>query len=316
MATYILRRLLQIIPTLWCIFTIVYILAYLMPGDPLKSVLGEDYRRLSPEVIENAKERLGLNQSFTVRYLHFLRSLLRVDLGRSYILEQDVSEIIGYRFPHTLELMAGGMFVALILGIPAGIITANYDTRWFANVLMGMLLLSTSMPVFWIALLAQLFLTQSKYGVALFPVAGYEDGSLIHLILPSLVLGIHLATEIAFVTRIAMLETQARDYITTARAKGLRSRTILRRHHLRNALIPIITVIGLDIGYLFGGSVVTETVFNWPGLGRAIVPAIERRDIPVILGILVFGAVLFIVVNLVTDIVFAIVNPRIRYSAR
>jgi peptide/nickel transport system permease protein len=301
---------------LWCIFTIVYVLAFLMPGDPLKSVLGEDYRRLSPTVIESAKERLGLNQPFLVRYLRFLGALLRGDLGRSYILEQDVSEIIAYRLPHTLKLMAGGMFVALVIGVPAGIFMANYDTKWFARMLMGAILLSASVPVFWLALLAQLFLTQRKYGLALFPVAGYEDGSLIHLVLPSLVLGTHLATEIAFVTRVAMLEVRDQEYMITARAKGLQRRTILLRHHFWNASIPIITIIGLDIGYLFGGSVVTETVFNWPGLGRAIVPAIERRDTPVILGILTFGAFLFIVVNLVTDILFTLVNPRIRYTVR
>ena len=170
------------------------------------------------------------------------------------------------------------------------------------------------MPVFWLGLLAQLLLTQDKYGIALFPVAGYEEGSVIHMILPSLVLGTALSADIARVTRSSMLEVNSKDYITTARSKGLPYRVILLRHQLRNALIPIITIVALDIGYLLGGSLVTETIFNWPGLGRAIVPAIQRQDTPVILGILIFGAFMFVIINLITDLIYALVNPRIRFA--
>jgi peptide/nickel transport system permease protein len=310
---YILRRLLQVIPTLFGILTVLFILAYLMPSDPLRAVLGEQYRRLPPEVVEGIREELGLNKSFVERYGDYLGQILRGDLGRSYILEENVSDIIAYRFPRTLQLMSGGLIVGLIIGIPAGIIAAQKQYQWADHALMVISLIGVSVPIFWLALLAQLYLTQSKYGIALFPVAGYEEGSIIHMILPSLVLGTNLSATLARVTRSAMLEVKGQDYIVTALAKGLPSRLVLLRHQLRNALIPIITVVGLDIGYLLGGSVVTETIFNWPGLGRAVVPAIERRDTPVILGILIFGAFLFIIINLLTDLVYALVNPRIRY---
>jgi peptide/nickel transport system permease protein len=314
MTLYLLRRLALVIPTMLGVFTVLFILAYLMPGDPIRAVLGEQYQRLDPEVVEGIKEELGLNKPFLVRYVDFLGQLARFDFGKSYILEQPVMEIIGYRFPRTVQLMIGGMFVALAIGIPAGIIAAEKQYTWIDHALMLLALIGVSMPVFWQALIAQLLLTQSKYGIALFPVAGYENGSLIHMILPSLILGTHLSATIARVTRSSMLEVRGQDFITTARAKGLPYRIVLFRHHLRNALIPVITVVALDIGYLLGGSLVTETIFNWPGLGRAIVPAIQRRDTPVILGILIFGAFLFVIINLITDLIYALINPRIRYS--
>lgn len=314
MTLYIARRLLQVIPTLFGILTVLFILAYLMPSDPLRAVLGEQYRRLDPEVIEGIREELGLNDSFLERYGNYLTQIMRGDLGRSYILEEDVADIIAYRFPRTLQLMAGGMIVALLIGIPIGIISAEKQYSWLDHLLMLFSLIGVSMPVFWLALIAQLLLTQEKYGIALFPVAGYEAGSIRHMILPSLVIGVQLTATLARITRNAVLEVRGQDYVTTARAKGLPYRVVLLRHQLRNALIPIITVIGLDVGSLLGGSIVTETVFNWPGLGRAIVPAIERRDTPVILGILLFGSFLFIIINLITDLMYAVVNPRIRYN--
>jgi peptide/nickel transport system permease protein len=315
MVKYLLRRVIQIFPTLFGVFTVLYILAYLMPSDPVRAVLGEQYRRLPPEVVEGIKEQLGLNKPFLERYLGYLGQVLQGDLGTSFVLNQKVIDIIGYRLPHTLQLMTGGLLVALLLGIPAGIIAAQRQYSWIDNGLMLLSLIGVSLPVFWLALIAQLFLTQDKYGVALFPVAGYEGGNIAYMILPSLVLGTNLSATLARVTRSAMLEVRGQDFITTARAKGLAPRQITLVHQLRNALIPIITVIALDIGYLLGGSVVTETVFNWPGLGRAIVPAIERRDTPVIMGILIFGAVMFVVINLITDVLYAVINPRIRYGS-
>jgi peptide/nickel transport system permease protein len=314
LTVYIARRLVQVVPTLFGILTVLFILAYLMPSDPLRAVLGEQYRRLDPAVVEGIREELGLNDSFLERYFRYLGDIAQGDLGRSYILEEDVIDIIGYRFPRTLQLMAGGMLVSLMIGIPVGIISAEKQYSWIDHFLMFLSLVGVSLPVFWLALLAQLVLTQEKYGIALFPVAGYENGSIIHMILPSMVIGVQLASTLARVTRNAMLEVRDQDYVTTARSKGLPYRLVLVRHQLRNALIPIITIIGLDVGALLGGSIVTETVFNWPGLGRAIVPAIERRDTPVILGILLLGAFLFILINLITDLIYAVVNPRIRYN--
>jgi peptide/nickel transport system permease protein len=314
MSKYILRRLIQVIPTLLGVFTVLFTLTYLMPGDPLRAVLGEQYKKLPPEVIEGYKEQMGLNDPFHERYIEFLGRAIRLDFGKSDILGDSVNNIIGYRFPRTLQLMTGGIIVAMLIGIPAGIIAAEKQYTWIDHTLMVVSLIGVSVPVFWLALLAQMFLTTDRYGIAIFPVAGYENGNLVNMLLPSLVLGTALSATIARVTRAAMLEVRSQDYIRTAHAKGLPYRTVLMRHQFRNSLIPIITVIALDIGYLLGGSIVTETIFNWPGLGRAIVPAIERRDTPVILGILVFGSFLFILINLVTDLIYALVNPRIRFS--
>ncbi len=314
MGTYVLRRLVQVIPTLFGVFTILFILAYLMPGDPIRAVLGENYQRLSQETIQGVRDELGLDRPFMVQYIDFLWRTARLDLGKSYILDENVNDIIGYRFPRTIQLMAAAMVVSLLIGLPAGIVSALKQYTWTDSALMVFAILGVSMPVFWQAILAKMFLTQDKFGVALFPVGGYGDGDPWYLVLPALVLGTHLSATIARVTRSSMLEVARKDYINTARAKGLSARAVLLNHQLRTALIPIITVIALDIGYLLGGSVVTETVFSWPGLGRAAVTAINRRDTPVILGILIFGAILFVFINLITDLIYAVVDPRIRYD--
>ena len=314
MTKYIVRRMLQMIPALFVIYTVLFVLSYLMPGDPLGVVLGEEINRLPPEEIERLKEELGYNDGFVEQYVEFLGDMLRFDLGESYVQRDDVIDIIGYRLPRTLQLMAGGMLVALVIGIPAGIIAAVKQYSWIDHTLMIIALIGVSMPVFWQGLLAQLLLTQEKYGIALFPVAGYGDGNPYYLVLPSLVLGTSLSAVIARVTRASMLEVQGLDYLKTARSKGLPRRMVLSRHHIRNALIPVVTVIGLQVAGLMTGALVTETIFNWPGLGRAIVPAILSRDTPVIMGILIFGAMIFLAVNLITDLLYAMLDPRIRYA--
>lgn len=314
MSKYLMRRLLQVIPTLFIIFTILFMLSYLMPGDPLSAVLGEEYSRISEEERQAVIEELGLNRPFLVQYTDFLGQMLRLDLGTSFVHREPVIDIIGYRLPRTLQLMTGGMIVSLLIGLPAGIIAALKQYSWMDHALMIFALIGISMPVFWQALIAQLLLAQSATGIAIFPVAGYGDGDLWYMVLPSLVLGTNLSAVVARVTRSSMLEITNMDYLQTARAKGLPGRRVLFQHHLRNALIPVVTVIGLQIAALMTGSLVTETIFNWPGLGRAIVPAIQTRDTPVIMGILVFGALIYIVVNLITDFVYAWLDPRIRYN--
>lgn len=313
MTRYIIRRLLQVIPTLFVIYTILFALSYLMPGDPLGAVLGEELNRLPPETVLAIREQLGLNRPFHEQYAEFLGRMLQFDLGRSFIQKEQVINIIGYRLPRTLQLMTGGMIVALLIGVPAGIVAALKQYSWMDHALMLIALIGLSMPVFWQGLVAQLLLAQSATGLAIFPVAGYGDGNLWYMVLPSLVLGTNLSATIARVTRTSMLEVKGQDYLKTAYAKGLHNRTVLWRHHLRNALIPVVTIIGLQIAALMTGSLVTETIFNWPGLGRAIVPAILQRDTPVIMGILIFGAFIYVVVNLFTDLVYALIDPRIRY---
>ena len=314
MSKYLIRRLLQVVPTVFIIYTIVFVLAFWMPGDPIKAMLGEDVNRLSEEELQAMRDNLGIDRPFHVQYLDFLGDMLRFDLGRSYVQHEDVISIIGYRLPRTLQLMLGGMIVALMVGIPVGVVSAVKQYTLIDHGLMLLILAGVSVPVFWQGLVAQLLLTSDATGIALFPVAGYDGGNLYNMILPSLVLGTNLASTIARITRSSMLEVAGQDYITTARAKGLPGQTILLRHHLRNALIPVLTVVGLQIAGLMTGALVTETIFNWPGLGRAIVPAILQRDTPIIMGILLLGAFVYLVVNLLTDLMYAVIDPRIRYS--
>jgi peptide/nickel transport system permease protein len=311
---YILRRLLLAVPTLLGVFTLIFVLTFLMPGDPVRAVMGESYRRADPATIERVREQLGLNDPWFVQYGRFLGNAVRGDLGQSFVLDESVRSIISYRFPRTLQLMAAALVVAILIGIPAGILAARYRYSWLDHTLMFVALIGVAMPVFWQAILAKTFLTQDAYGVALFPVAGYGDGNPLYMVLPSLVLGTHLSATIARVMRSSLLEERAKDYSRTARSKGRAEAGIIFNHQLRNAMIPVLTVIGLDVGYLLGGSVVTETVFNWPGLGRAVVNAIFRQDSPVIIGTLVFGAGLFVLVNLVVDILYVVLNPQIRYA--
>ncbi len=314
MTKYIARRILQMIPTLFIIYTITFALTYLMPGDPLRASLGEEYNRLDPATIAAIEEELGLNRPFLVQYTDFLFDMLRLDLGKSYIQKENVVDIIGYRLPRTMQLMVGGMIVSLALGIPAGIISAVKQYSWIDHIVVFVALIGLSMPVFWQGLIAQLLLTQSKTGIAIFPVAGYGNGQIIYMVLPSLVLGTSLAAVISRITRASMLEVRGQDYLKTAMAKGLRNRTILFTHQMRNALIPVLTVVGLQVAGLMTGALLTETIFNWPGLGRAIVPAIQTRDTPVIMGILIYGALIILIANLITDLLYAFVDPRIRYS--
>lgn len=313
MLQFVIRRLLWAIPTLLGVFTVIFLLTYLMPGDPVRAVLGEQYQRADPATIQRVRDQLGLDDPWHVQYVRFLYRSVTGDFGRSFVLDESVRDIVGYRFPRTLQLMAAALLVAILIGIPAGILAARYRYTWIDHTLMLVALLGVAMPVFWQAVLAKIFLTQDTYGVALFPVAGYGGGNLYYMVLPALVLGTHLSATIARVMRSSLLEERSKDYTRTARSKGLGYDRVVFRHQLRNSLIPVVTVIGLDVGYLLGGSVVTETVFNWPGLGRAVVNAISRRDTPVIIGTLLFGAMLFVVVNIIVDVVYALLNPQIRY---
>ena len=313
MFQFILRRALWGIPTLLGVFTVIFILTFMMPGDPVRAVMGEQYKRADSETIERVRDSLGLNDPGIVQYGRFLLRIVQGDLGESFVLDEQVGDIIGYRFPRTLQLMAAALFVAIIIGIPAGIFAARYQYSWVDHTLMFIAILGVAMPVFWQAVLAKIFLTQDTYGIALFPVAGYGGGNPYYMVLPAMVLGTHLSATIARVMRSSLLEERRKDYSRTALSKGLTSQRVIFRHQLRNAMIPVVTIIGLDVGYLLGGSVVTETVFNWPGLGRAVVTAISRRDTPVIIGTLVFGALLFVVVNILIDVIYAFLNPQIRY---
>ena len=313
MFEYIIRRVMWAIPTLLGVFTVIFALTFLMPGDPVRAAMGEQYKRADPATIERVRESLGLNDPWYTQYGRFLGNTFTGNFGHSYVLNESVTDIIGYRFPRTLQLMSAALLVAIGIGIPAGVLAAKYRYTWIDHALMFIALVGVAMPVFWQAVLAKIYLTQDTYGIALFPVAGYGGGDIRYLILPALVLGTHLSATIARVMRSSLLEERGKDYSRTAVSKGLTDNKVIFSHQLRNAMIPVITVIGLDIGYLLGGSVVTETVFNWPGLGRAVITAISRRDAPIIIGTLLFGALLFVTVNIIVDVVYAYVNPQIRY---
>jgi peptide/nickel transport system permease protein len=315
MGRYLTRRLAQLIPTLLIIYSLIFVMTYLLPGDPVRAMYGEEVNRMSPQQIEQIKERLGVNRPFLLQYGDFLWRMVRLDFGESYIMKgENVADVIGYRLPRTLQLMLGGLFVSLTIGIPAGVIAAIKQYSWIDHALMLLALIGVSMPVFWQALIAQHLLTQSKYGIALFPVGGYGDGQLLYMILPSIILGTHLTASVARVTRASMLEVKNQDFLLTARAKGLRQLHVLTRHHIPNALIPVITIVGLQVSGLLTGSILTETVFNWPGLGRATVSAIQSRDMPIIMGLMAYGAVIILIINLLTDILYAFIDPRIRFS--
>lgn len=333
---YILKRLLSLLPVLLGITLLVFGFLHLIPGDPAVVLLGE---RATPEQIAALREQLGLNQPLPVQYLIFLGNLLRFDLGNSIISGIPIAAELRSRFPATLELSLGAMLVALILGIPAGILAAVRKNSWLDNLLMSGSLLGVSLPVYWLGLLLiYLFAVNLQWlppsgrisvdvGFRFHPLTGFYlldallrlDGGalkdiLAHLVLPALALGTIPLAILARITRSAMLESLAQDYIRTARAKGVPAVGVILRHALKNALLPINTIIGLQFGTLLGGAILTETIFSWPGIGSWIYDGILDRDYPVVQGGVVFVAIVFVLINLIVDISYAFFDPRIQHK--
>ncbi|QZZ22352.1 ABC transporter permease [Leptothermofonsia sichuanensis E412] len=333
---YILKRLLSLLPVLLGITLLVFGFLHLIPGDPAVVLLGE---RATPEQIAALREQLGLNQPLPVQYLIFLGNLLRFDLGNSIISGIPIAAELRSRFPATLELSLGAMLFALILGIPAGILAAVRKNSWLDNLLMSSSLLGVSLPVYWLGLLLiYLFAVNLQWlppsgrisvdvGFRFQPLTGFYlldallrlDGGalkdvLAHLVLPALALGTIPLAILARTTRSAMLETLAQDYIRTAKAKGVPAVGVILRHALKNALLPINTIIGLQFGTLLGGAILTETIFSWPGIGSWIYDGILDRDYPVVQGGVVFVAIVFVLINLIVDISYAFFDPRIQHK--
>ena len=309
MHKYILKRLLMLIPVILGVTFIVFFILNLSPGDPAAMILGE---QATAEALEMKREELGLNDPILVRYFNYMKDLLRGDMGVSYRNSISVWEQVIDRFPNTVVLAIAGILVALIIGIPLGILSAKKQNTVIDNISMVLSLIGVSMPNFWFGLLV-VMLFALKLGWL--PSQGMGEGFgplLLSLILPALTLGTGSAGTIARMTRSSMLEVIRQDYISTARAKGVDERTVTYQHMLRNALIPIITAVGLQFGSLLGGAMLTETVFSWPGLGRLMVENIKSKDIPMVLGCVVFLATMFTIVNLVVDIIYAFVDPRIK----
>ncbi len=306
MFAFIVRRLLLAIPTLFGVLVVTFLLLNVAPGDPVTEMVGE---RADSATIARLRKDLHLDEPRLKQFTLYAGGVLRGDLGNSYITQRPIIRDIIERFPKTLLLAGSAMLLASILGITLGVLSARAPGGWFDRLGLGVAYLGISFPVYWVGLILILV-----FAVILrwLPPSGY--GGIKYLILPALALGSRSIAFLARVTRSAMLDVLGGDYVRTARAKGLKERAVIVRHALRNALIPIITVLGLDFGYYLTGSILTETIFSWPGLGRYVVNAITRRDLPAIQGSVLFLSVIFVLVNLLTDLAYAKADPRVAYS--
>lgn len=308
MYQYIMRRLLLTIPVVIGVSLIVFSIIRLLPGDPARALAGVN---ATPEYIQQVRDRYGLDDPIHVQYGNFMSGLVTGDLGVSTFSRRPVTTEIGERFPRTLTLASISLLIATVVGVSAGIVSATRRNSIFDNASMFVALVGVAAPVFWLALMLQLlFAVQLRW----LPATGM--GSVRHLILPSITLGMASAALMARITRSSMLDVLKQDFITTARSKGLAERVVIYKHALKNALIPVVTVLGLQFGILLGGAVLTETVFAWPGVGRLLVDAILRRDYPVVQGTVMLLAFLFVIINLVVDVIYAFLDPRIHYQGQ
>jgi ABC-type dipeptide/oligopeptide/nickel transport system permease component len=306
LVSFIVRRLLLSIPTLLGVLIVVFLLLYVAPGDPVQDMVGE---RADAETIARLRKELHLDEPLLKQFTLYTGGVIRGDLGRSYITQRPIIRDIRERFPKTLLLAGSAMLLASILGITIGVLSARNPGGWFDRLGLGLAYLGISFPVYWVGLILILIFAVT---VRWLPPSGY--GGIKFLILPALALGSRSIAFLARVTRSAMLDVLGGEFVRTARAKGLRERVVIMRHALRNALIPIITVLGLDFGYYLTGSILTETIFSWPGIGRYVVNAIARRDLPAISGSVLFLSVVFVLVNLITDLAYAKADPRVAYT--
>jgi peptide/nickel transport system permease protein/oligopeptide transport system permease protein len=306
LSSFLLRRLLLAIPTLAGVLVVVFLLLYVAPGDPVQEMVGE---RADAETIARLRRELRLDDPVPVQFAHYAGGVLRGDLGTSYITGRPILRDIAERFPKTLLLAATAMVLAAAVGITIGVVTARWPGGALDRLSLGAAYLGISFPVYWVGLLLILLFAVTLRWL---PPSGY--GRAEYLVLPALALGSRSIAFLARVTRSSMLEVLGSDFVRTARAKGLIERTVVVRHALRNALIPVITVLGLDFGYYLTGSILTETIFSWPGLGRYVVNAISRRDLPAIQGSVLFLSVVFVAVNLLTDLAYAKADPRVAYE--
>lgn len=304
MLRYFVRRMAFLVLTLLGATIVIFSMLHLAPGDPIDLIVGPN---VTPEVRENIRHQYGLDRPLAVQYFSFMKSLLRGDLGESIIQHKPVSELIAERFFVTLELSLTALFISFLISIPIGIKAALKRNTVTDYALMALSLIGISMPTFWFGLML-LYIVAFK--LRFFPISGY--GTWRHLFLPALTIGITDAALLARMVRSSMLEVIRQDYIRTARSKGLPERVVINRHALRNALIPIITLLGLRIGGVVGGSVVVEIVFARPGLGRLMVDSILARDYPVVQGVMVVLTTCIILGNLLADILYAVVDPRIK----
>lgn len=334
MAKYILKRMLMLIPVLLGVSIIIFGIMRVFSPDPAPIVLGQ---HATQEAIVEWREANGLNEPIVVQYVNYMKGVLTGDFGNSYYTKTPVAKEIFSRFPATVELAICAIIIATIFGILLGVISAVKKNSWLDHISMVTALIGVSIPIFWLGILLIIIFAgnlgwlpaQGRIDTLLRPgnhTGFYLIDSLIegnmesfvsalkHLVLPSVALAMYSMAIIARMTRSTMLDTLSQDYIRTARAKGIKEGQVIRKHALANALIPIVTVIGIQLGYLMGGAVLTESVFAWPGIGKYTVEAILKSDFPVVQGVVLLIAFIFVIMNLVVDIIYAFLDPRIKYS--
>lgn len=306
MSKYLAGRLLQTVPTVFLVTVAVFLMLHLTPGDPAEVFLGD--KRSSPELLEKVREDMGLNRPLHVQYLSYMGNALRGDLGRSLQTNVPVMEQILNRLPWTIELAAAALMIAAIIGISVGIIAALYHNTIIDTLAMALALVGISMPVYWSSLLLILL-----FAVQLRVLPAIGQGGIERLILPATALALVSAGSLARMVRSSMLEVLNQDFVLTARAKGIGERLVVIRHVLRNALIPVVTILGLMLGNMLSGAVITETIFARLGIGQKYVEAVLQKDFTMVQGTTLFIALMYVFVNIVVDIVYAFIDPRIRY---
>ena len=307
MLRFLTTRLLLALPVLFLVATLVFLLIHLVPGDPVQQMLGESVRA---DEVAQVRHAWGLDLPLSTQYGHFLAGLVRGDLGRSFKFNQPVRDVVLSRYPATLQLTIAAMLLALLVAIPCGVESAVASNRWQDKALGFLSLLGLSFPTF---ALGPVLILVFSIALGWLPVSG--RGTFANLILPSVTMGSAVAAILTRMVRSSMLDELGRDYIRTARAKGLREHAVVYRHALRNSLIPVLTVAGLQFGSLLAGAIVTETIFSWPGIGRLTMQAISARDYPLTQGCLLSIAITYLLVNLLTDLLYGVLDPRIRTAA-
>lgn len=315
MGRYIIRRAILTIPTLILASVAIFLLLRLIPGDPAALVAGAD---ATPEQVRAVRRELGLDRPLPVQYIAWLGQILRGDFGRSLIGKYDVWQQVARAYPATIELTAAAALLAIVIALPLGLLAALYPRSSLDRAISAVNALAIGVPNFWLGILLILLFTLrfpilptgGRVPLGEDPVAGLKS-----LVLPTVTLASGLTAVLTRFVRSAMLEVLSEDYVRTARAKGLRANAVVRRHALRNALIPVITVLGIQLGRLLGGAVIVEAVFAWPGMGRLVVQAITSRDYIVVQGTLLLLVTVFIVINLVVDIAYGFIDPRVRISS-
>lgn len=312
MIKYSLKRILQLIPTIFIVVFIVFVVTRVIPGDPASVMLGP---QASVEAVEELRDNLGLNDPIIEQFGRYLKDVAKGDFGDSYYYNQPVTKLINERFPNTLILAVLSIIIGLLVGIPVGVISATKQYSVFDYTFMILALIGISVPIFWLAMMAVLLFSVN---LGWLPSVGMGEGSIIdiiqHLVLPSLCLATGPTAVFARFTRSSMLDITKQDYIKTARAKGLKEKLVIWRHAFKNALPPIITIAGMQFSQLLSGAVLTETIFSWPGLGKLIVDAIQNRDYTLVQGSVIYVAFIYVIINLIVDICYALLNPKVKAS--